>query len=88
LNKKFLTYRRKSAKDERMKNGTEIRLARKRMRLRQQQMAKLCDMRPETLSRVELGKMPELPPRLALLVALISRDEASLQFAMDFMGVE
>jgi DNA-binding XRE family transcriptional regulator len=68
--------------------GTDIKKARKHLRLKQTQMAKLCDMRPETLSRIELGKITELPPRLGLVVALVSRDEASLRFAMDMMGVE
>jgi DNA-binding XRE family transcriptional regulator len=68
--------------------GTDIKKARHFLRLKQTQMAKLCEMRPETLSRIELGKITELPPRLGLVVALISRDEATLRFAMDFMRVE
>jgi transcriptional regulator with XRE-family HTH domain len=68
-------------------NGADVRNIRTKLRLKQRQLAALLDMRHETLSKIECGRSSALPPRMALVLTLISMNEETLQKAMSFMEV-
>lgn len=51
------------------------------MRINQKQLAALCSIRPETLSRIETGK-DEVPGYVEMILSLVERDEDALRFAL------
>jgi transcriptional regulator with XRE-family HTH domain len=67
--------------------NASIRQRRKAIRLQQKQLAELCSIRPETLSRMESGK-DDVPGYVDMILALVERDEAALRFAMERRGVD
>lgn len=66
--------------------STDIRKRRKALRLQQRELATLCSIRPETLSRIERGT-DDVPGYVDMILSLIERDEASLRFAMRRRGL-
>ncbi len=63
-------------------SGKEVRAARKAIRLKQIELAKLCSIRAETLSRIESGK-EAVPGYVDMIVALLERDEGAVRFAIE-----
>ncbi len=59
----------------------EVKAARQRLRLMQKDLAAVCGLAPETLSRIEGGKA-EMPFYAEMILMLIGRDEAALQAAL------
>lgn len=64
----------------------DIRKRRKAIRLQQQELAALCSLRPETLSRIETGK-DAVPGYVDMILALVERDPEALRFALERRGL-
>lgn len=69
-----------------LRNGKSIKAARIALRLRQNELATICGLRPETVNRIENGK-DNVPAYLDMIVALLERDEANVRFAMERAGL-
>jgi transcriptional regulator with XRE-family HTH domain len=65
---------------------TDIRQRRKALRLQQQDLARLCSIRPETLSRIERGK-DDVPGYVDMILALLERDAEAVRFALQRRGL-
>jgi transcriptional regulator with XRE-family HTH domain len=70
-----------------VRNGKAIRAARKTIRLNGKEFAKICSIEPETLSRIENGKL-SVPGYVDMILSLLERDESAIRFAMDRAGLE
>lgn len=66
--------------------ANDIRNRRKAIRLQQNQLATLCSIRKETLSRIENG-VDAVPGYVEMILSLIERDEQALRFAMRKAGL-
>lgn len=64
----------------------DIRKRRKAIRLQQKELAGLCSIRPETLSRIEAGK-DAVPGYVDMILALVERDPEALKFALERRGL-
>ena len=69
-----------------MTTGNEIKLARKVLRLSQRQLAAICSLAPETLSRIENGH-DKVPGYVELIVAFLQRDEENIRLAFERRGM-
>ena len=64
-----------------IRSGKEIRLAREALRLRQDEFASICSIRPETLNRIENGKS-SVPEYVDMISVLLEYDEALVRLAL------
>ena len=64
----------------------DIQKRRRAIRLQQKQLAALCSIRPETMSRIEKGA-DQVPGYVDMILSLVERDEAALRFAMQKAGL-
>ena len=62
--------------------GKAIKAARKAIRLKQMELARICSIRPETLSRIE-NETDAVPGYVDMIVALLERDESAVRFALE-----
>jgi DNA-binding transcriptional regulator YiaG len=68
------------------RTGREIKEARQALRLKSTELAAICSIRPETLSRIENGK-DCVPGYVDLIVAFMERNEEAVRFAMGRRGL-
>jgi transcriptional regulator with XRE-family HTH domain len=66
--------------------SNDIRKRRKAIRLQQNELAKIVSIAPETLSRIETGK-DKVPGYVEMILALLERDPAAVQFALEKVGL-
>jgi transcriptional regulator with XRE-family HTH domain len=69
-----------------VRNGKAIRAARKELRLKQREFAAICSIQPETLNRIESGKL-SVPGYVDMILALLERDEGAVRFALEKAGL-
>jgi transcriptional regulator with XRE-family HTH domain len=60
----------------------DIRKRREALRLQQKDLAAICSIRPETLSRIEKGT-DKVPGYVDVILALMERDPTAVQFALE-----
>jgi DNA-binding XRE family transcriptional regulator len=61
---------------------SDIRKRREALRLQQKDLAAICSIRPETMSRIEKGT-DQVPGYVDMILALMERDPQSVQFALE-----
>ena len=69
-----------------VRDGKGVKSARKALRLKQTELAGICGVRAETLSRIENNR-ENVPDYLDLVLALFQRDESAVRFAMERKGM-
>lgn len=62
--------------------AADIRKRREALCLQQKDLAAICSIRPETLSRIEKGT-DQVPGYVDMILALMERDPAAVQFALE-----
>jgi transcriptional regulator with XRE-family HTH domain len=60
----------------------DIRKRREALRLQQKDLAAICSIRPETLSRIEKGT-DQVPGYVDMILALLERDPEAVTFALE-----
>ena len=60
----------------------DIRKRREALRLQQKELAAICSIRPETLSRIEKGT-DQVPGYVDMILALLERDPDAVTFALE-----
>jgi predicted transcriptional regulator len=69
-----------------MMTAEQLKKKRETLRLRQNQLAKLCSLTPAMMCRIEKGDS-KMPGYVDLIVSLLERDEPAVKFAMERRGV-
>ena len=63
------------------RDGKAVKAARQALRLKQSELADICSLRAETLSRIEGGK-DSVPGYVEMILSLLERDEEAVRFAI------
>ena len=69
-----------------MMTAEQLKKKREALRLRQNQLAKLCSLTPAMMCRIEKGKS-DVPGYVDSILALLERDKSAIEFLMERRGL-